>query len=145
MIDLFFSLVFKVYVCTILPLGCTPSVEPVGRMAASWNILIMITLGTDNMFDSERDFPTMIRMSIAQSKFAKFYLEFFKLYSWTDIAVVYDQGAVFCPRWRKALEPVLATNGMSPTVFKMRSIATGLFEYEEVLKEAMKVSRGKIR
>lgn len=145
MIDLFFSLVFKVYVCTILPLGCTPSVEPVGRMAASWNILIMITLGTDNMFDSERDFPTMIRMSIAQSKFAKFYLEFFKLYSWTDIAVFYDQDAIFCPRWREALEPLLATNGMSPTVFKMRSIATGLFEYEEILKEAMKVSRGKIR
>ena len=145
MIDLFFSLVFKVYVCNILPLGCSPSVEPVGRMAASWNILIMITLGTDNMFDSERDFPTMIRMSIAQSKFAKFYLEFFKLYSWTDIAVFYDQDAIFCPRWREALEPLLATNGMSPTVFKMRSIATGLFEYEEILKEAMKVSRGKIR
>lgn len=105
----------------------------------------MITLGTDNMFDSERSFPTMVRMSIAQSKFAKFYLEFFKLHSWTDIAVFYDQNAVFCPRWVEALEPLLATNGMSPTVIKMRSIATGLFEYEEMLKEAMKVSRGKVK
>ena len=140
-----FPYFLKVPVYNILPLGCTPSVEPVGRMAASWNILIMITLGTDTMFDSERDFPTMIRMSIAQSKFAKFYLEFFKLYSWTDIAVFYDQNAVFCPRWREALEPLLATNGISPTVFKMRSIATGLFEYEEILKEARKISRGKVR
>jgi hypothetical protein len=49
------------------------------------------------------------------------------------------------PRWREALEPLLATNGISPTVFKMRSIATGLLEYEKILKEASKVSRGKVR
>ena len=122
--------------------GCTRTVEPVGRMAASWNILIMITVGSDTMFDNQQDFPTLVRMSNSLKKFSQVYILFFTFFSWTDIAVIYDQDAMFCPRWRGALEPALAINGFSVTVIKMKSIATGLYEFVKTLKEASAISRG---
>lgn len=125
-----------------LILGCTKSVEPVARMSSSWNRLIMITVGTDVMFDDQDDFPTLIRTSISVSKLEQFYVQFFNHYSWSDIALVYDQNAISCQRWADGMEPLLVTSGFNVTVVRMRSLATGDIEYNEALIEASKVSRG---
>ena len=111
-------------------------------MAASWNILMLVTVGTDAMFDVQEDFPTLVRTSVSVNKFSLFYVEFFTHFSWTDIAVIYDQNAIYCPRWQEGLELVLATNGYQVTVIKMRSISTGILQFKETLQEASEVSRG---
>ncbi|XP_071149150.1 atrial natriuretic peptide receptor 1-like [Mytilus edulis] len=95
---------------------CSSSIEPVGRMAASWNILMLVTVGTDAMFDVQEDFSTLVRTSISVNKFLLFYLEFFSYFSWTDIAVIYDKNARYCPRWEEGLELALATNGYQVTI-----------------------------
>ncbi|XP_071152297.1 atrial natriuretic peptide receptor 1-like, partial [Mytilus edulis] len=120
---------------------CSSTIEPVGRMAASWNILMLVTVGTDAMFDVQEDFPTLVRTSVSVNKFSLFYVEFFAHFSWTDIAVIYDQNAIYCPRWQEGLELVLATNGYQVTVIKMRSISTGILQFKEKLQEASEVSR----
>ncbi|CAG2217101.1 ANPRA [Mytilus edulis] len=112
-------------------------------MAASWNILMLVTVGTDAMFDVQEDFPTLVRTSVSVNKFSLFYVEFFAHFSWTDIAVIYDQNAIYCPRWQEGLELVLATNGYQVTVIKMRSISTGILQFKEKLQEASEVSRAK--
>lgn len=122
--------------------GCSSSIEPVGRMAASWNILMLVTVGTDAMFDVQEDFSTLVRTSISVNKFLLFYLEFFSYFSWTDIAVIYDKNARYCPRWEEGLELALATNGYQVTVIRMRSISTEILQFKETLQKASEVSRG---
>ncbi|VDH98389.1 atrial natriuretic peptide receptor A, partial [Mytilus galloprovincialis] len=93
-------------------------------MAASWNILMLVTVGTDAMFDVQEDFPTLVRTSVSVNKFSLFYVEFFAHFSWTDIAVIYDQNAIYCPRWQEGLELVLATNGYQVTPWRYRICMT---------------------
>ncbi|XP_071150513.1 atrial natriuretic peptide receptor 1-like [Mytilus edulis] len=137
----FAEIYYKHHISVSFGPGCSSTIEPVGRMAASWNILMLVTVGTDAMFDVQEDFPTLVRTSVSVNKFSLFYVEFFTHFSWTDIAVIYDQNAIYCPRWQEGLELVLATNGYQVTVIKMRSISTGILQFKEKLQKASEVSR----
>ncbi|XP_053380189.1 atrial natriuretic peptide receptor 1-like [Mercenaria mercenaria] len=70
--------------------GCTPSVQTVSRMAASWNIPHITYVGTDESLGDKHEFSMLSRLSFTMNLFATFYIEVFNAFEWTYIANIYD-------------------------------------------------------
>lgn len=76
--------------------GCTPSVQTVSRMASSWNIPHITYVGTDESLGNKQEFSTLTRLSFTMNVFARFYVEVFDAFSWTNIANIYEMN-VYLP------------------------------------------------
>ncbi|KAH3838481.1 hypothetical protein DPMN_111891 [Dreissena polymorpha] len=70
--------------------GCTPSVATISRMAVAWSVPHFTYVGMDVSLNNKREFSLLTRMSYTLNAFAKFYLEVFDAFGWTDIANIYD-------------------------------------------------------
>ena len=71
--------------------GCTPSVQTVSRMAVAWNIPHITYVGTDESLGNKVEFSILTRLSYNMNVFAKFYVDVFDAFEWTDIANIYDE------------------------------------------------------
>ncbi|XP_060585634.1 atrial natriuretic peptide receptor 1-like, partial [Ruditapes philippinarum] len=87
---LFSELYHKYHPHAVIGPGCTPSVQTVSRMAASWNIPHITYVGTDESLGDKQEFSTLSRLSFTMNVFALFYIEVFNAFEWTYIANIYD-------------------------------------------------------
>ncbi|XP_052249816.1 atrial natriuretic peptide receptor 3-like [Dreissena polymorpha] len=70
--------------------GCSPSVSTVSRMAVSWNLPHITYAGSDEELGNKKKFALLTRMSFTMNSFARFYIEVFKYFGWSDIANIFD-------------------------------------------------------
>ncbi|WAR31543.1 GCY8-like protein, partial [Mya arenaria] len=84
------DLLYKYKPHVIIGPGCTPSVQTVSRMAVSWNIPHITYVGTDESLGDKTEFSMLSRLSFTMNTFAKFYVDVFDAFGWTDIANIYD-------------------------------------------------------
>ena len=60
-------------------------------MAVAWNIPHITYVGTDESLGNKVEFSMLTRLSYNMNVFAKFYVDVFDAFEWTDIANIYDE------------------------------------------------------
>ena len=70
--------------------GCSLAVEPVSRMAVSWNIPHIIYSGSDELLGNKRIFSMLTRTGMTMNGHVKIYLDILDKYKWTNVAIIYD-------------------------------------------------------
>ncbi|XP_013785353.1 atrial natriuretic peptide receptor 1-like, partial [Limulus polyphemus] len=75
--------------CFVGP-SASPELEPVAKMAASWNTPICTAGGMDVEFLDKRLFSTLLRNGIILSRLVHFVMIYFHVFDWHRIAVLYD-------------------------------------------------------
>ncbi|WAR31767.1 ANPRA-like protein [Mya arenaria] len=64
-------------------------------MAVAWNIPHLTYVGTDESLGDKTEFSMLSRLSFTVNMFAKFYVNVFDAFGWTDIANIYDRDVYF--------------------------------------------------
>ncbi|GAB6027920.1 hypothetical protein CHUAL_002135 [Chamberlinius hualienensis] len=87
---------YKNNVTAFLGPACSYALDPVGRMAATWNLPVYTTGGIGITFNNKEDFPTLTRMAS-------------NLESWHHIVLIYDRTWVFGELLGRAFQRRLRT------------------------------------
>jgi hypothetical protein len=73
-----------------LILACSEAIEPLGRMAAAWNLPILGLSGADFALNDKEIYTTLTRLAYSFDQLADFYINVFSRFHWTDVTVLYD-------------------------------------------------------
>ncbi|XP_060064288.1 atrial natriuretic peptide receptor 1-like [Ylistrum balloti] len=119
--------------------ACSHAVNVVGRMASSWNLPILTPVGTSGTLGDKSNFPTLTRLAYNMNKFAKFYLQVFSQFNWTDVTIMYDQVHVFFRIVGTSLGNEFPSAGISSKVIEFDT--NGDFDHRTMLLTASARSR----
>ncbi|XP_033760364.1 LOW QUALITY PROTEIN: atrial natriuretic peptide receptor 1-like [Pecten maximus] len=108
-------------------------------MASSWNLPIITPVGTSGILGDKSNFPTLTRLAYNMNKFAKFYLQVFRQFNWTDITIMYDNVHVFFRIVGTSLGNEFPSAGISSKVIEFDT--SGDFDHRNMLLTASARSR----
>ncbi|XP_060577414.1 atrial natriuretic peptide receptor 1-like [Ruditapes philippinarum] len=74
----------------VLLLGCSLAVEPVSRMAVSWNIPHITYSGSDEFLGNKNVFSMLTRTGLTVNAHTQVYIEVLDEFGWTNVAIIYD-------------------------------------------------------
>ncbi|XP_053381094.1 atrial natriuretic peptide receptor 1-like [Mercenaria mercenaria] len=74
--------------------GCSVSVEPVSRMAVSWNIPHITYSGSDELLSNKQVFSMLTRTGLTVNAHTDVYIHLITEYGWTNVAIIYDKSRV---------------------------------------------------
>ncbi|XP_021340544.1 atrial natriuretic peptide receptor 1-like [Mizuhopecten yessoensis] len=119
--------------------ACSHAVNVIGRMASSWNLPIITPVGTSGTLGDKSNFPTLTRLAYNMNKFAKFYLQVFGQFNWTDVTIMYDKVHVFFRIVGTSLGNEFPSAGISSKVMEFDT--NGDFDHKNMLLTASERSR----
>ncbi|OWF54640.1 Atrial natriuretic peptide receptor 2 [Mizuhopecten yessoensis] len=108
-------------------------------MASSWNLPIITPVGTSGTLGDKSNFPTLTRLAYNMNKFAKFYLQVFGQFNWTDVTIMYDKVHVFFRIVGTSLGNEFPSAGISSKVMEFDT--NGDFDHKNMLLTASERSR----
>ncbi|XP_045198693.2 atrial natriuretic peptide receptor 1-like isoform X2 [Mercenaria mercenaria] len=74
--------------------GCSLAVEPVSRMAVSWNIPHFTYGGSDELLGNKLEFSMLTRTGLTVYAHINVYIELLAEFGWTNVAIIYDESMI---------------------------------------------------
>ncbi|CAL1543500.1 unnamed protein product, partial [Lymnaea stagnalis] len=120
--------------------ACSNALDHVARLAGYWNIPILTGLGDSGIFNNKTVYPTLTRFAYCQCRIRNVFAGTFKMFNWTNIALIYDHSDIHAEILGTTLKDGLPTNQYFPDVVAFYSSSAD-YNPGNLLKKAAKTSR----